>query len=105
MLKALFQTMRPKQWTKSVFIFAALVFDRKLVHTPSMLSTVATAILFSLVSSAVYIINDLVDIDKDRQHPTKRERPLPSGRLDPKVATVAAPGLGGSSTSRSTIIP
>ena len=40
--------------------------------------------------STVYIINDLVDIDKDRQHPTKRNRPLPSGRLDPKVALVAA---------------
>jgi 4-hydroxybenzoate polyprenyltransferase len=85
--------MRPKQWSKSVFIFAALVFDRKLVHIPSLLNTIATAVLFSLVSSAVYIINDLVDIDKDRQHPTKRNRPLPSGKLDPKVAIAAAIAL------------
>jgi 4-hydroxybenzoate polyprenyltransferase len=90
LLKALLQTMRPKQWTKSVFIFAALVFDRKLTHIPSLLSTAATAILFSLISSTVYIVNDLVDIDKDRQHPTKRDRPLPSGRLNPKAAIVAA---------------
>jgi 4-hydroxybenzoate polyprenyltransferase len=85
--------MRPKQWTKSVFIFAALVFDRKLLHAPSLLSTIFTAVLFSLVSSTVYIINDLVDIDKDRQHPTKRDRPLPSGRLSPKVALAAAIAL------------
>ena len=90
MLKALLQTMRPKQWTKSVFIFAALVFDRKLTHIPSLLSTVVTAILFSLISSTVYIVNDLVDIEKDRQHPTKRNRPLPSGRLNPKIAVAAA---------------
>jgi 4-hydroxybenzoate polyprenyltransferase len=93
MLKALLQTMRPKQWIKSVFIFAALVFDRKLAHGPSLLSTFVTAVLFSLVSSTVYIINDLVDIDKDRQHPTKRNRPLPSGQLDPKVAIAAAIAL------------
>jgi len=85
--------MRPKQWTKSVFVFAALVFDRKLLHTQSLISTIATAVLFSLVSSTVYIINDLVDIDKDRQHPTKRNRPLPSGRLNPGVAIAAAIAL------------
>jgi 4-hydroxybenzoate polyprenyltransferase len=82
--------MRPKQWTKSVFIFAALVFDRKLTHVPALLNTIVTAILFSLVSGTVYIINDLVDMEKDRQHPTKRKRPLPSGQLSPKVAIVAA---------------
>jgi len=90
LLKALLQTMRPKQWTKSVFVFAALVFDRKLTHIPSLLSTVATAILFSLISGVVFIVNDLVDIDKDRQHPTKCNRPLPSGRLNPNAAIVAA---------------
>jgi 4-hydroxybenzoate polyprenyltransferase len=89
-LKALLKTMRPKQWTKSVFIFAALVFDRKLTHVPALLHTIVTAILFSLVSGTVYIINDLVDMEKDRQHPTKRNRPLPSGQLSPKVAIAAA---------------
>jgi 4-hydroxybenzoate polyprenyltransferase len=82
--------MRPKQWTKSVFIFAAIVFDRKLTDPEALLATVVTAILFSLISSTVYIINDLVDIDKDRQHPTKCNRPLPSGELDPKIALGAA---------------
>ena len=90
MLKSLLITMRPKQWTKQVFVFAALVFDRKLTHLPELLSTIVAATAFCLVSGAVYLINDLVDIEKDRQHPTKRYRPLPSGELDPIAAMVAA---------------
>jgi len=82
--------MRPKQWTKQVFVFAALVFDRKLTNPTALLHTTITAIFFCLVSSAVYIINDLVDIEKDRRHPTKRYRPLPAGELNPIVAMVAA---------------
>ena len=93
MLKSLLITMRPKQWTKQVFVFAALVFDRKLTQPTALLSTVVAAIAFCLVSGAVYLINDLVDIEKDRQHPTKRRRPLPAGKLDPTVATIAAVAL------------
>ena len=58
-----------------------------------MLNTIVAAIAFCLVSGAVYLINDLVDIEKDRQHPTKRDRPLPSGQLDPIVAMVAAAAI------------
>ena len=83
---ALLKTMRPKQWTKNVFIFAAVVFDRKLFHPPALLHTVITFVAFCLISSAVYLVNDLVDMDKDRQHPTKRKRPLPAGELQPGVA-------------------
>ena len=90
LLKALLKTMRPKQWTKQVFVFAALVFDRKLTNTAALLHTVITAMLFCLISRAVYIVNDLVDIEKDRLHPTKRSRPLPAGELNPKVAIVVA---------------
>ncbi|MBL7202028.1 MAG: decaprenyl-phosphate phosphoribosyltransferase [Anaerolineae bacterium] len=90
MLKALLKTMRPKQWVKNVFIFAALVFDRKLTHPASLLHTILTVIAFCLISSTVYLVNDLVDIDKDRQHPTKRKRPLPSGQLKPRAAIAAA---------------
>jgi 4-hydroxybenzoate polyprenyltransferase len=82
--------MRPKQWTKNIFIFAALVFDRKLTHYTALLNTIVAFIAFCLISSAVYLINDLVDIEKDRQHPTKRHRPLPSGRLDLRWAIAAA---------------
>jgi 4-hydroxybenzoate polyprenyltransferase len=90
LLKSLLITMRPKQWTKQVFVFAALVFDRKLTHPTAFLSTIVAATAFCLVSGAVYLVNDLVDIDKDRQHPTKRYRPLPAGKLDPIVALIAA---------------
>jgi 4-hydroxybenzoate polyprenyltransferase len=88
--KALLKTMRPKQWVKNVFIFAALVFDRKLFQPTDLISTILTVIAFCLISSTVYLINDLLDIEKDRQHPTKRKRPLPSGQLKPTVAIIAA---------------
>lgn len=90
MLMNVFKTMRPKQWTKNVFIFTALVFDEKLFTPSPLLKTIAAFILFCLTSSAVYLINDVVDIEKDRQHPTKRLRPLPSGQLKPSVAIAAA---------------
>lgn len=86
MFKPILKTMRPKQWTKNLFIFAPLVFDEKLFQMNYLLKTVSGFILMCLLSSTVYIINDLVDIEKDRQHPAKRHRPLPSGQLSPKVA-------------------
>jgi len=89
MLTNLLKTMRPKQWPKNVFIFTALVFDEKLFTPFLLLKTVAAFILFCLTSSAVYLINDVADIEKDRQHPTKRLRPLPSGQLKPSVAIAA----------------
>ena len=90
MLKALLKTMRPKQWIKNVFIFAAIVFDRKLLNPTALLHTAITFVAFCLISGAVYLVNDLVDIEKDRQHPTKRKRPLPSGELQPAVVVAAA---------------
>lgn len=90
MLLALLQTMRPRQWTKNGFVFVALLFDRQLFQPESVLRAILAFILLSLMSSAVYIMNDLVDIEADRQHPRKRNRPLPSGRLNPTVAAVAA---------------
>ncbi|MCS6844531.1 MAG: decaprenyl-phosphate phosphoribosyltransferase [Caldilineales bacterium] len=92
-LAALFKAMRPKQWTKNVVVFAPLVFDEKLFVLPLLLRTSLAFVLFCLVSSAVYLINDLADIEKDRQHPVKRHRPLASGALAPSVATAAAIGI------------
>ena len=86
----LIKTMRPKQWTKNVFVWAALVFDVKLFRAEPFLNTLAAFVLFCLISSAVYIINDLVDLPKDRLHPEKRNRPLASGALNPRIAIVAA---------------
>ncbi|NOZ71072.1 MAG: decaprenyl-phosphate phosphoribosyltransferase [Chloroflexi bacterium] len=88
-LRALIKTMRPRQWTKNAVVFAALVFDVKFVQPGPLLRTLAAFVLFSLVSSAVYILNDLADIEKDKLHPDKRNRPLAAGLLQPKVAWVA----------------
>jgi len=90
MWKALFKTMRPKQWAKNVFLFAALVFDRKLTNVDAILHTLAGAIVFSLVASVVYIINDIADVEADRQHPTKRNRPIAAGKLSIRFAGGAA---------------
>ena len=62
MIKALIQTMRPRQWTKNGFVFFALVFDHQLFIVDSLLRTIAVFFLFSLISSAVYIVNDIADV-------------------------------------------
>jgi len=81
--------MRPRQWTKNAFLFAALVFDGKLFHLPDFLRTLAGFGLFCLISSAVYVFNDLLDVEADRQHPVKKNRPIASGKL-PVPAAIAA---------------
>jgi 4-hydroxybenzoate polyprenyltransferase len=98
MLRALLKTMRPKQWVKNVFIFAALVFDHQLYPFNTRenrdplptLRTLAGFVLLCLLSSTVYLVNDLADIEKDRLHPTKRNRPLASGKLKKETAIVVA---------------
>lgn len=82
--------MRLRQWPKNGFVFVALLFDRQLDEPNSVLRVSAAFLLLCFMSSAVYIMNDLADIDSDRQHPEKRRRPLPSGQLSPTVAAVAA---------------
>jgi 4-hydroxybenzoate polyprenyltransferase len=90
MLHALLKTMRPKQWAKNGFLFAALIFDKQLLQPNAFLRTLAGFVLFCLLSSAVYIINDLADIKADRNHPKKRFRPIASGTLPLPVAYTAA---------------
>jgi 4-hydroxybenzoate polyprenyltransferase len=82
--------MRPHQWTKNVFLFAALVFDAKLFNLTYLLRSIAGFVLFCLISGVVYTINDLVDLENDRVHPRKRYRPLPAGDLSPRFAAIAA---------------
>ncbi len=90
MLKELIVSMRPKQWTKNAFLFAALVFDLKLFNPTLLGKTIVAFALFCLLSGTVYLINDLADIERDRLHPTKRNRPLPAGRLPLSWAMYAA---------------
>jgi 4-hydroxybenzoate polyprenyltransferase len=81
--------MRPRQWSKNVIIYAGLVFDGRLFDISLLLATTLVVFCFCLVSSSVYIINDLADIEKDRLHPRKKLRPLPSGALNPRFAAGA----------------
>ncbi len=78
--------MRPRQWIKNGFVFAALVFDGQLFETPATMRTVLGFLLLCAASSTVYILNDLADIEADRAHPTKRHRPIASGQLPIGVA-------------------
>jgi 4-hydroxybenzoate polyprenyltransferase len=82
--------MRLQQWLKNILIFAALVFDGKLGVIPDLVRTFIGFLLFCLVSSAVYIINDLADVEADRLHPKKRYRPIAAGVLPVSVARAAA---------------
>ncbi len=89
-LAGLIKTMRLKQWTKNGFVLAGLIFDGKLFDLPMVVSVLVVMLGFCLISSSVYILNDLVDIEKDRLHPRKRLRPLPSGKLSPAFAKWSA---------------
>lgn len=90
LLRAIIKTMRLKQYPKNGVLFAALVFDRQLLNLVSFERTFAGFVIFCLLSSAVYFINDILDIESDRQHPEKKFRPIASGALPISVAVVVA---------------
>ncbi len=89
-LRGLIVTMRPIQWSKNGFVFAAILFDRQLTQAEPLARVVTAFILLCLAASTIYLINDLVDIERDRLHPRKRHRPLPSGQLPVGWAVAAA---------------
>lgn len=89
-LRYLLKTMRLRQWPKNVFVYAGLVFDGQLIAVNSFIITSFAFILFCLVSSLIYIINDLTDIEADRLHPEKKHRPLASGNLSKRTAVIGA---------------
>lgn len=82
--------MRIKQWVKNGLIFAALVFDRQLTNPTAFARTLAGFFLFCILSSTVYIINDIMDVEADRQHPRKKNRPIASGKLSIRAAWITA---------------
>ncbi len=84
------KSTRPHQWTKNAFVFAAVVFAPKLSDPQAILQSIYAFILFSLGAGAVYLINDLRDIEKDRVHPKKKNRPIASGQVSTGTATIAA---------------
>ena len=97
MLQAFFISLRPKQWVKNLILFGPLIFSKNLFALDKTLIAAAAFGLFCLLAGSVYLINDLLDLERDRRHPVKRLRPLPSGRLSPAVAVVGAALLAGGS--------
>lgn len=102
--RELLKAMRPKQWVKNAFVFAAIAFseDRLWRFWDSsqdgpgpgpLLRVVGAFVAFCMAASAIYLVNDLVDIEKDRAHPKKRHRPFASGRLSPAVGMAASAAL------------
>jgi 4-hydroxybenzoate polyprenyltransferase len=87
---AYLQLLRPPQWIKNLFLFAGLIFSQHASDWRFVLVVVAAFVCFCLISSAVYVFNDLVDRKEDRIHPTKRNRPIASGRVGVGAAAVLA---------------
>ena len=82
--------LRPRQWIKNLLLFAALVFARQLVVPRSVALASLAFVAFCLASSSVYVVNDLVDAERDREHPEKRNRPIASGAVAPGAAATLA---------------
>ena len=89
-LRDLIQILRPTQWSKNAVLFAALIFAKHLFVLADLVRTVAAFVCFCLVSSGAYVMNDIRDCERDRQHPLKSLRPLPAGRISRGAATVLA---------------
>jgi len=87
-------TMRPRQWTKNQVIFAGLIFSQNVTNDALVWKSVEAFLIFCALSGVIYIVNDVIDIDKDRLHQTKRNRPLPSGKLKKFDALAAAVLIG-----------
>lgn len=89
MLAGLLRTMRPHQWVKNLFVLAPLVFAHQLLNQAVALRAVAGFVLFCMLASSVYVLNDIVDVEADRRHPVKKNRPIAAGKVPVSVARVA----------------
>ena len=93
-LRALVETLRPQQWVKNGFIFAALIFSQSLTRWDRCRQVLLAALVFCLVSSATYVLNDIMDASEDRHHPLKKLRPIASGQLNAGTAAIAGVVFG-----------
>jgi 4-hydroxybenzoate polyprenyltransferase len=91
------KSLRPGQWTKNLFVFAALVFARKMFNLPFLLRTLGAFAVFCVLSGSLYIVNDVLDFKEDRVHPKKSRRPIASGRIGRSRALAVAVFLGAAS--------
>ena len=87
-------SVRPGQWTKNLLVFAGLLFGRRLLNPTALVLSAAAYVIFCALSGVVYLVNDVVDRDSDRQHPLKALRPIASGALSPAIAIGTAFLLG-----------
>jgi len=94
---ALAKSLRPHQWIKNTLVFGGLIFSQSLFDVMSVLLSIQAFLLFSFAASAVYLLNDLNDLEEDRRHPKKRLRPLASGLISPATVTAAMLFLGAGS--------
>jgi 4-hydroxybenzoate polyprenyltransferase len=92
---ALLRSLRPHQWVKNLFVAAPLVFSRHLLDSAYGWRAAAAVAIFCALSGAVYTFNDVRDVEADRAHPTKRNRPIASGALSTRAALIASALLGG----------
>ncbi|OHD14699.1 MAG: hypothetical protein A2086_06445 [Spirochaetes bacterium GWD1_27_9] len=88
MIKDYIKLIRPKHWIKNFFVFAGLIFSLNLLHLGYIIKSLEAFAAFCLASSAVYILNDIFDKEKDRNHPIKNKRPIASGRISVPIALV-----------------
>ena len=94
MIKDIIQAMRPHQWTKNFFVYAALIFSQNILNLPLLLKTTIAFSAFCLISSALYIFNDLKDLEEDKLHPLKSKRPIASGKIKKSTAILMIVVLG-----------
>jgi 4-hydroxybenzoate polyprenyltransferase len=87
-LKAIIKLARPQQWIKNIFVFTVLIFAGLVLKPAAVFASFLTFLAFSLASSAVYFINDYKDMEEDKKHPTKCNRPLASGALPRKAGLI-----------------
>jgi len=87
-IRSIFVTLRPQQWVKNFVLFAGLVFSQNLSNSDMVLKTIAGFALFCLLSSSVYILNDILDRESDRKHPLKSNRPIARGDIKISTAVV-----------------
>jgi 4-hydroxybenzoate polyprenyltransferase len=85
-LLPLIESLRPRQWTKNLLLFAGLIFSKNLFILSDLWRAAAGFALFCVLSGGLYLFNDVVDLEKDRAHPVKKNRPVASGRLSVKAA-------------------
>jgi len=97
----LIRSLRPKQWIKNTFVFAALIFSQHLFNPAYCLKSFIAFSIFCLLSGSVYLINDIMDVDEDRLHPSKKRRPIASGKLKLTTAAITAVIIGACSMAAS----